>query len=140
MKHELFQPDAELLDALVAEPSASLLRSFFRSRVTRAETAFIYDECFTFGLFDDLTDDLSPSAAFSLLASAPDIASTESASARFACALALVASLAQHSDTTEEPSRLHQVWPDFAARVAALSPTHDAVHQFHQIKNWHRIQ
>jgi len=140
MKHELFQPEAELLDALIAEPSAILLRRLVLSRLSRVATPFVHDECFTFGIFDDLMHAVTPSGAFTLLPAALDVAHSEKSLDRFTCALALVATLAQHSDTTQQPSALLQLWPEFIARVSAFSSAHDAALQLQSIKDWYRIQ
>lgn len=107
--HALYESGADLV-LRVRDGDSAALTELFAVRVARWPHPMMHDECFTVGLFGDLTSSLEPATAFALIAKATSLVFAQRDPASIACALELLIDLARASDTTEMPLELQRSW------------------------------
>ena len=99
----VFKSGHSEIEILRTEASPDHLRSFFRDRIREWRNPLFSGECFTIGVFDDLTEAITPGTAFALLPTAIAITREWSGSEIQITALALIEDLARKSGTTQIP-------------------------------------
>jgi hypothetical protein len=87
-------------------------------RTTHWKHPFQHDEFVTVGLFSDLEEATSPSAAFDLIPAAVAIVLVQTDADLRASAASLLLGLVRRSDTTEMPPALGSKWDEVCALLA----------------------
>lgn len=136
--HKLFQPEQHLVTAILAAPSAKLLRQLFHERAPRWNGTYLSGER-DFTLFEDLFSGLSPHSAFTLLPVAAELVLEASVPERIEQAAYLLNGLARRSDTTEMPAGLANRWKQVLNNVeAAAAYSRDVRRELEDLKRWYR--
>jgi hypothetical protein len=119
----VFEHGNSELVALVESPTLDNLAAYFDARTAEWCEPIKSMECFTVGVFYDLTAAFEGAAAFDLLDTASQMITDSMPSKKFSRYVDLLSDLAGASDTTEMPSNLARHWNSVIDREAEIDPT-----------------
>ena len=115
----VFENGKEFLESAIAG-DGDALRELFAARTAAWSAPIISEEAGTFGLFDDLSDQLEPYIAFSLVPVAVDIALSQNDTLRLEQAIWLLLGIVEATQTTEVPKILSEAFPMLKDRVSRI--------------------
>jgi len=116
----VFQSGNDELKTLCESPSCERLWNYFDARTAEWPYPCKYMECFTVGVFFDLSNSFENAEAFDLLKMAAQFPWDDLSDQRFLLAIDLLSDLATASNTTEMPELLTDVWDVLSLRVSSL--------------------
>ncbi|MDR3492558.1 MAG: hypothetical protein P4M12_11075 [Gammaproteobacteria bacterium] len=138
MIHDLYIHEAALVDQICLNLSDNL-SELFNLRTKRWPHPYMHDECFTLGLFSDLTENISSDRAFILIPIALDIVLKQKDNNLLLISLSLLVELARASKTTELPLALIETKNDLEEKIMSLSDNDELQMYWNSLKEWYRL-
>lgn len=118
----IFQTGHLELEKLCQEQTLQNLLAYFIVRTDEWQYPMIAMECFSVGVFHDLSNAFKNEGAFALMELSSRMPWNDFSDERFALGMKFVSNLASLSNTTEMPKELKAKWDEISTRMESIDP------------------